>query len=51
MTTIYIVTEGDYNEIEVDAVFSTRELAEKYMSSVRNPWYNDIEEMELDPEF
>jgi hypothetical protein len=56
MTTLYVVTSGTYSDYHIEGVFSTRELAEKWIDEVRvkrgtSYWYNahnDIEEYELD---
>lgn len=50
MATIYLVTSGSYSDYHVDAVFSTRELAEAFHAkhSKAHGDTNDIEEMPLD---
>ena len=48
MTTIYIVQEGEYSDRHIEAVFSTRELAESYVSN-RQP-NADIQEWAVDCE-
>ena len=48
--TVYIVTSGVYSDYAIDAVFSTREMAEKYIAT-NNPTdypYTYIEEYEVD---
>lgn len=47
MTTVYLVSDGDYSDYCVLGVFSTLALAEEY-KSMRNAM-NDIAEYELDP--
>lgn len=50
-TTIYVVTCGDYSDYGIDAMFSTREKAEKYMEhSVDFSGSMRIEEYVLDSE-
>lgn len=51
MTTIYVVTAGEYSDYRIHAMFSTRENAERYMEALPNPGYsgyNEIEEWTLD---
>jgi hypothetical protein len=45
MSTIYAVTSGSYSDYSVNAVFSTREMAEEFVNGDRG---YDIEEWELD---
>jgi hypothetical protein len=47
--TIYAVSSGDYSDYRVNALFSTREAAESFMATVKDDYYNAIEEYELDP--
>lgn len=49
MKTIYAVNSGCYSDYRIDALFSTRKLAEEFMASVPDGDYNGIEEFELDP--
>jgi hypothetical protein len=49
MKKIYAVSSGSYSDYRVDALFSSRKLAEEFMSLVNDNDYNDIEEYELDP--
>lgn len=48
MTTVFIVTEGDYSDYRIRSVFSTRELAEAHISN-RQP-NGEIEEWAVDCE-
>ena len=47
---VYIVTSGAYSDYEIDAVFSTREMAEKYIATnnTHDYPYEYIEEYEVD---
>jgi hypothetical protein len=47
--TIYAVNSGSYSDYSIDALFSSKELAEDYMAKVKDGDYNDIEEFQLDP--
>lgn len=49
MKTIYAVNSGCYSDYRIDALFSTRKLAEEFMASVPDGDYNGVEEFELDP--
>jgi len=51
MKKIFIVTSGAYSDYGIDAVFSTEELAQKFIDSFKQDNYNDmyIEEWPLDP--
>lgn len=44
MTTIYLITSGEYSDYSINAVFTTKELAEQY----RTFFGGDIEEWEAD---
>lgn len=44
---VFIVTEGEYSDYQIKAVFSTKEKAEKYIDTHGNDTVN-IEEYELD---
>lgn len=44
---IYIVTSGEYSAYRIDAVFSTRELAEAFFAGQPNEIYR-IEEFDVD---
>ena len=46
---IYAVTSGCYSDYRIDALFDTKELAEKFIKSVNNRDFNDIEEYDLNP--
>jgi hypothetical protein len=51
MTIVYAVNSGEYSDYHIDAIFTTREIAEKYMQTFKKEGYggyNDIEEWELD---
>lgn len=48
MPKIYLVTSGCYSDYSVDAVFSTRKLAEEFINAISDN-SADIEEYELDP--
>lgn len=48
MTTIYLVTDGDYSDYRIVSAHSTKELAERAKELANAD--NDIEEWELDPE-
>lgn len=45
MTTIYVLTEGDYSDYRIVALYSTRELAEEAQKLCPN---SNVEEYELD---
>ena len=47
MTTIYVVTQGEYSDYGIDEMFSTKALAERYING--DPGLR-IEEYELDKE-
>jgi hypothetical protein len=51
MNKIYIVTSGQYSDYGIDAVFSEKSLAKKYIDSFKKDDYGDrmeIEEWDLD---
>lgn len=49
MVTIFIVTQGDYSDYRIRAVFSSRELAETYVSGMGKKYDTpEIEEWALD---
>ena len=53
MKKVFVVTSGEYSDYGIDAVFSSKELAEKYIKfksrvSVIYPEYARIEEYTLD---
>jgi len=47
MTTVYVVTQGEYSDYGIDEIFSTKALAERY---VNGDSQKRIEEYELDKE-
>ena len=47
---VYIVTSGAYSDYHIDAVFSTKENAEKYNNIYGEGDFDDIEEFEVDDE-
>ena len=48
MATIYIITDGSYSDYHIVTVFSTRELAEKFIALYPDMNDDNIEEYELD---
>lgn len=52
MTTVYVVTSGEYSEYSIEALFSTQELAKQYIVRLGEennyPSYRRIEEYDLD---
>jgi len=46
MDKIYVVTSGSYSDYQIDAVFSTKELAKKFLDLFGNSF--EIEEYKLD---
>ena len=51
MNKVYVVTSGSYSDYHIEAVFSTEELAEKYIHATKsgNRWDDaSIEEWDLD---
>ena len=48
MKTVYAVNSGTYSDYRIDAVFSSRKLAEEFMAFVKSDDYNDIEEFQID---
>ena len=50
MATVYIVTSGSYSDYSIDAVFSTRGLADAYVEELRKAKGDapDVEEWPLD---
>ncbi len=51
MSTIYLVSSGDYSDYSVHAAFSTKDKAEKFIDAFAKPNYSqfEIEERRLDP--
>ena len=49
--TVYVVTSGEYSDYGIDAIFSTRELAQSFIDAFKaDKWHEmDIEEWDLDP--
>ncbi len=46
---IYIVTAGEYSDYGIVAIFSTRELAQKFMDTCNQNWdEHRIEEWQID---
>jgi len=50
VSTLYLLTEGNYSDYCAICVFSTRELAEEYKAWLTHPGDKGIEEIELDPQ-
>jgi len=46
--TIYVVTSGEYSDYGIDAIFTSKELAQKFVDSFNSGYFN-IEEWDLDP--
>lgn len=51
MNKVFVVTSGDYSDYGIDAIFSTRDLAQAFIDAFKaNKWHEmDIEEWDLDP--
>ena len=51
MSNVYIVTSGEYSAYRICAVFSEKELAQKYIDSFERPEWDSyfIEEYDLNP--
>lgn len=50
MKMIYVVTCGSYSSYGIEAIFSTRKLAQAFIDGIMNPYDTmRIEEWELDP--
>jgi hypothetical protein len=49
MKTIYAVSSGSYSDYRIDALFSSKKLAEDFMATVKDNDYNNIEEYQLAP--
>lgn len=47
--TIFAVSSGSYSDYRINALFSTKELAQQFKDAVKEYDYNEIEEYELDP--
>jgi hypothetical protein len=50
MTKVYVVTQGSYSDYRITALFSTRELAEMFISTFSKPYsdFNDVVGYDLD---
>ena len=48
MGTVYIVTDGEYSSYHIEAVFSTRDAAQKFIDARQCTRDVEIEEYELD---
>lgn len=46
--TVYVVTSGHYSDYGIVAIFSSMELARKFMADVPDNGYNDVEEWVVD---
>ena len=51
MNKIYVVTSGDYSDYGIDAIFTSRELAQAFINAFKKRDYDEfrIEEFELNP--
>lgn len=49
MKKVYAVNAGSYSDYRVEAIFSTRKLAEAFMKAVPESDYNEIAVFELNP--
>lgn len=49
MKQVFAVNSGSYSDYKVDAIFSSRELAQEYMDTVKQNDYNEIEVYKVDP--
>lgn len=51
MDKVFVVTSGEYSDYGIDAIFSTKELAQTFIKSFKaDGWHDmDIEEWNLDP--
>jgi len=47
---VYIVTSGAYSDYQINAIFSTKENAERYNKIYASGDFEDIEEFEVDDE-
>jgi hypothetical protein len=50
MKKVYAVSSGSYSDYRVNAIFSTKKLAEEFMRFIPDGEYNRIEEYEIDPQ-
>ena len=52
MTTIYLVTSGEYSSYGIDGVYSTREKAQAHVDAITGTYHTaEVEEHELDAPF
>lgn len=51
MNKVFVVTSGSYSDYGIDAIFTTRELAQSFIDAFKTDKWNemDIEEWDLDP--
>lgn len=50
MEMIYVVTSGSYSDYGIDAIFSTKEMAQAFIDGIKTPYEEmRIGEWELDP--
>ena len=51
MNKVFVVTSGSYSDYGIDAIFTTRELAQSFIDAFEaDKWHEmDIEEWDLDP--
>lgn len=49
MKQVFAVNSGSYSDYRINAIFSSRELANEYMDAVKQHDYNEIEVYEVDP--
>jgi hypothetical protein len=49
MKMVYVVSSGSYSDYRINAIFSTKKLAEEFKRVVSDSDYNAIEVYELDP--
>lgn len=49
MAKVYIVTAGYYSDYGIEAVFSIKEVAEKYAEAISRRYQPSVEEWDLDP--
>lgn len=50
MTSVWVVTTGTYSDYRIKRIFSTKELAERYVATIDNPDV-DVEGWDLDESF
>lgn len=49
MTEVYVVTQGDYSDYRIRAIFSRRETADAYVAEIKRNRYEDGAEVEVWP--